>query len=212
MTRKKDGYEGDQQPADFVFQNFNGRGEKEMKKAVWVVFVIGIALMLCAPVMAKRENKGRPNPDDLVGSLDAPQNFRVVGPGDADGNGTADSICFAWDYEVSEGEEAPDKYSVDIEFVIESDVDDESDTTADFSFGTGDRTDGLDPSNPSLCVLLTELAHDLDGDGEDDQLYGEFSAKVKALNPGKGKGRQNHPFSEPISFLRTSPDGSTTME
>lgn len=28
----------------------------------------------------------------------------------------------------------------------------------------------------------------------------EASAKVKAMNPGKGAGRQNHPFSDPADF------------
>ena len=47
----------------------------------------------------------------------------------------------------------------------------------------------------NLYVPLTEFGYDLDGDGIVDPLSGLAIGKVKALAPGKGKGRQDNPFS-----------------
>ena len=41
----------------------------------------------------------------------------------------------------------------------------------EFSFGTSDRTDGREPSDPDLCVPLDEFVFDLDGDGVLDPDY-----------------------------------------
>jgi hypothetical protein len=67
-------------------------------------------------------------------------------------------------------------------------------------FGTGDRTDGLPAIESDLSIALSALAasFDLDGDGVAD-IVGlapiTVDLRVKALNPGKGAGRQNNLFS-----------------
>jgi len=120
-----------------------------------------------------------------------------------------DSVCFDWGIV-----EDAVKYSVDIEVPIDVDDDGLVDMIAELSFGTGDRTDGLEMSDPTLCVPLSELVYDYDlnGDGFIDEteenipLTGTASAKVKALGPGKGKGRQNNSFTtEPCTFIIPSP-------
>lgn len=114
-----------------------------------------------------------------------------------------DQICFSWG-----AVEGAVKYSLEVT------VEDKSaDKVVEFSFSTGDRTDGLDPSVPKLCVYLTEFMADLDGDSNPEQVSGTAHVKVKALNPGmnmkvqrytnsgkelnpsKNEGRQNNAFS-----------------
>jgi hypothetical protein len=104
-----------------------------------------------------------------------------------------DSICCDWD-----DVEYAAKYSLDIEVPVDTSdpADGEADVIVEFSFGTSDRTDGLDMSVSELCVPVSELVYDIDGDLIDDQLTGDAYIKVKALDPGWGKGRQNNPFSD----------------
>ena len=75
----------------------------------------------------------------------------------------------------------------------------------DLSFGTSDRTDGGEMGDSWLAILKTDLRQAvLDALGLTEAEVGpmlmEGQAKVKALNPGKGKGRQNNLFSGDMSF------------
>lgn len=104
-------------------------------------------------------------------------------------------IFVAWD-EV----EGAVKYSVDVE--AEYDIEGEIEVL-EFSFGTSDRTDGGEMGDPDLLIDLEDLAlceEILDEDGEVIDVVClspvAVRVKVKALDPGRGKGRQNHPFSE----------------
>ena len=139
------------------------------------------------------------------GALPAPLNLGVDDSGDP--------ILLTWDDVIN-----ATKYSVDVEgevtfaYVNESDVL-ILDATLDveLSFGTSDRTDGRPMGDSDLDITLAELEAALilaiqealelppenlvavDGfDGE---------AKVKALNPGKNKGKQNNPFSDPADLV-----------
>ena len=143
-----------------------------MKKVLLFTLVFGIALMYWTPVMAKNE----------AGSLPAPTDFQAVI--------VDDNVCFEW-----VAVEGADKYSIDVEVDVDIDGDGVTDMVVEFSFGTGDRTDDGMPSDPDLCVPLAGFVADIDGDGSLDQVSGPAKAKVKALKPGKGNGRQNNFFS-----------------
>jgi len=151
-----------------------------MKKAILVSFVVGIAVMFSSWGIAQALGP----PTGLVCSL-----------ADTDGDLVNDAVCCYWD-----PVEDAEKYSLDIDVAVDTDEDGVADMTVEFSFGTSDRTDGGLMSDPNLCVPLEEFVYDIDGDGVPDQLSGEAIAKVKALDPGHGKGRQNHPFSAPYDF------------
>ena len=83
------------------------------------------------------------------------------------------------------------KYSLDVDVEVDSDGDSVNDMTVEFSFSTID---------PFLNVPVTDFVYDIDGDRVPDQLSGPATAKVKGLDPGKGKGRQNNLFSAPCEF------------
>ena len=105
------------------------------------------------------------------------------------------------------------KYSVDIEGVATYDLYDytdplnpvliEEDVTADVqvSFGTSDRTDGDPISDSDLDIAVADLAAAIAAQlgipVEDLDSLDDATAKVKALNAGNGKGKQNNPFSDP---------------
>ena len=146
-----------------------------MKKVFLFTLVFGITLVLWNPALAKKELGSLPAPTELEVSVD------VAGG----------VVCFSWKWE---GEEVADKYSVDVDVDVDIDNDGDADMVVEFSFGTGDRTDDGAPDDPNLCVPLTDFVADLNGDDILDPVFGPASAKVKALNPGKGR-RQNHPFS-----------------
>ena len=138
-----------------------------MKKAILISFMVGIAVMLGSSAMAQ--------------NLQAPANL---------GCSIVDqSVCFDWD-DVT----GAVKYSVDVEVPVDTDGDGVADMIVELSFGTSDRTDGGDMGDSDLCVPLDEFVY-IDGEGVLHQLSGTATAKVKALNPGKEKGRQNNPFS-----------------
>ncbi|MHC4647948.1 MAG: hypothetical protein ACYTBJ_21000 [Planctomycetota bacterium] len=102
------------------------------------------------------------------------------------------------------------KYSVDIEGTVTY-FDPNSQTRisveVELSFGTSDRTDGGSMKDSDLTIYASELdyavVYALFEHGVDPMILRRLTtwqlvgrAKVKALNPGKGSGRQNHPFSE----------------
>ena len=139
-----------------------------MKKAILISFMVGIAVMLGSSAMA----------------LDAPTGFTCSV------NTVDQTVEFDWDDVID-----ADKYSVDVEVPVDTTGDGVADMIVELSFGTSDRTDGGYMVESYLDVPLTEFVYDIDGDGVLDQLSGSATAKVKALNPGKGKGRQNNLFS-----------------
>ena len=137
-----------------------------MKKAILISFMVGIAVMLGSWGTAQAL---LPAPTMIECGIDDDNN-----------------VCFDW----SDVDGAV-KYSVDVD--VEVDTGD-GPMTVELSFGTSDRTDGGDMGNSDLCVPLDEFVY-IDGEGVSHQLSGPATAKVKALNPGKDKGRQNNPFS-----------------
>lgn len=111
------------------------------------------------------------------------------------------------DWDVVEGAV---KYSVGIEGVATYDLYDysgldpvliEEGVTAEVevSFGTSDRTDGGEMGDTDLTITLDELAAAIAAElgipVEDLISIDELTYKVKALAPGKDKGRQNNEFS-----------------
>jgi hypothetical protein len=125
--------------------------------------------------------------------LPAPQNL-LCSLSDTDGDGVIDSVCCVWD-----PVEGAVKYSLDIEIPVDTSGDGNADMVVGLSFGTSDRTDDGLMSDPDLCVLLSDIVYDIDGDGIENQLSGAADIKVKALDPGKGKGPQNNPFSTSVT-------------
>jgi hypothetical protein len=143
-----------------------------MKKAILIGFIAGIAMIFGSPAMALEA----PIWDDTCSEI-------IEDNGD-------DYVCFGW-----EPVEGAFKYTIDVEVPVYTDGVDEP-YIVELSFGTSDRTDGNLMSDSDLCVPLTDFVYDHDNDPGTDpvQLSGDASAKVRALAPGKGKGRQNHPF------------------
>jgi hypothetical protein len=142
-----------------------------MKKVLFITSVFGIALLYGSWAMA----------------LDAPTGLSCAIE--------EDDVYFDWD-DVAEAV----KYSVDVEVMVDLDGDGTPEIV-ELSFGTSDRTDDGLMEDSDLYVPLTDFVYDLDGDGIDDQLSDlAATGKVKALAPGKGKGRQNNPFSIPCDF------------
>jgi hypothetical protein len=152
-----------------------------MKKISLFALFFGISVMFWTPAMAKKK----------LGALPAPNNVNAtVYP---------DKICLSW-----EAIAGAVKYSLDFDVNVDRDGDSFTDTVVQLSFGTGDRTDGGEPSDPNLCVPLTDFVFDIDGDDVLDQISGTAQVKVKALNPGKHKGRQNNAFSASVETPLTS--------
>jgi hypothetical protein len=67
------------------------------------------------------------------------------------------------------------------------------DTSMDWDFGTGDRTDGLPTSQSDLMIPLSALIHDF-GTGPQSAVGAQL--RVKSLHPGKDPHRQNNQFSD----------------
>ena len=116
----------------------------------------------------------------------------------------ASLVYFSW----SEVEGAT-KYTVEVDatvtFVIGGQP---AETSVGLVYGTADRTDGGVAAASYLVVRKSALVEDvmaaLAAQGvEVDQIHGltiNALAKVKALNPGKGSGRQNNSFSNSSAF------------
>ncbi len=132
-------------------------------------------------------------PIALLAALPAPTGLTV----------TAGETGVALDWDDVEG---ATKYSVDLEGTVNYTYWDETLGTevpatadAEISFGTSDRTDDALMSDSNLTITLDELAAALAarlGVDTSEVVSFEGSAKVKALNPGKGNGPQNNPFSD----------------
>ena len=127
----------------------------------------------------------------LALALDPPANFNADY---ADGD---EFISTSWD-----PVEGATKYSVNVYAEYDTDGDGIGDMSEDFDFGTSDRDDGYLMSDPFLNIPFAAISVDIDvnEDGNPDTLTGAM-ARVKALNPGKGNGRQNHPFSASYVFF-----------
>lgn len=104
------------------------------------------------------------------------------------------AVCCDWD-----DVEGANKYSLDAEAEVDTTGDGVADMTVELSFGTSDREDGGLMGDSDLCTALDNFVY---LSGEDIvQLSGPVDIKVKALNPGKGKGRQNNPFSISVEVI-----------
>lgn len=89
--------------------------------------------------------------------------------------------------------EGATKYSADLESAYDTTGDGQPDATASHDAGG---------TGSPIRVPVSELALgiDSDGDGVDDVQVAPMSitVKVKSMAPGKGSGRQNSVFSEPV--------------
>jgi hypothetical protein len=122
-------------------------------------------------------------------ALPAPTNFTV----------SFDGTTIATDWDDVSG---ATKYSVNIVAEYDLDGDTIPDISVDYDFGTGDRTDGGLMSDSYLDIPVDSLLYDSDADGTGDLAPVVAAARVKALNPGKGNGRQNNDFYSPfVQFI-----------
>jgi hypothetical protein len=87
------------------------------------------------------------------------------------------------------------KYSVNIVASYDTGVpgDTSDDTSKDWDFGTGDRTDGFPISQSDLTIPLSALVYDF-GTGPLPAVA--LQLRVKGLHSGKNQERQNNLFSD----------------
>lgn len=87
------------------------------------------------------------------------------------------------------------KYSVNVVASYDTGIvgDTTDDTSKDWDFGTGDRTDGLAISQSELFIPLSALNYDF-GTGLLAPMAVQL--RVKGLHPGKNQERQNNLFSD----------------
>jgi hypothetical protein len=87
------------------------------------------------------------------------------------------------------------KYSVNIIATYDTGIagDPTDDTSMDWDFGTGDRTDGLPMSQSDLTIPLSALYYDF-GTGPQPAVAAQL--RVKGLHSGKNQERQNNLFSD----------------
>jgi hypothetical protein len=153
------------------------------KKVCAIVAVVGLVM----PVAA-------------MASLPAPENLTV------DVNSVTGTMVLDWN-----DVDGAVKYSVDMEGTVTylattlvdgNEVVTEVNAPVEISFGTSDRTDGGLMGDSNLTLTFDEIkaaiAAEL-GVLPEDLIQIDGSVKVKALNPGKGAGPQDNPFSEPSS-------------
>ncbi len=130
----------------------------------------------------------------ILGATSAAKAGHLAAPTGLVCDATADPITLDWD-DVGNAV----KYSVDFEL---TQTVEEVTTTIELSIGTSERTDGGLIGDSNLDVTYAEL--EAAAGVEAGALAGfDVDAKVKALDPGKGKGRQNHSFSSPESDCGT---------
>ncbi|MHC4221388.1 MAG: hypothetical protein ACYST9_03125 [Planctomycetota bacterium] len=144
------------------------------------------------------KKKGYFSPGRGAGTLDAPQWVDV--------NYTDTNDVFLDWTDVSGAR----KYSVDIKGTatyFDPDSQTSREIDVELSIGTSDRKDGGSMGDSDLIVSISELdyavVYALFDHGVDPIIIRDLdswqfigTAKVKGLNPGKGNGRQNHPFSQ----------------
>jgi hypothetical protein len=87
-----------------------------------------------------------------------------------------------------------EKYSVGVEAGYDTDGDGAVDMSAEFDFGTSDRTDGDPISQSDLDIPIADLDIDVDGDGVIDSPI-EAELKVKGLSHYAKKLKQNNAWS-----------------
>jgi hypothetical protein len=87
------------------------------------------------------------------------------------------------------------KYSVNIVASYDTGIpgDTTDDTSIDWDFGTGDRTDGFPISQSDLLISLSALTYDF-GTGLLPAIAVQL--RVKGLHPGKNQQEQNNLFSD----------------
>lgn len=141
---------------------------------------LALSIFVALIVVAVQPALGRGRGKGPGGHLDAPENFTATVMGN--------EVVFSWD-----AVEGADRYSIEVEaYVMLDGV--MGPVSVDLSYGT--RNPGLTVPVPMLC---DDIAAALDvAPGAIRTL--DAWAKVKALNPGKGRGPQNNPFSEPDDF------------
>jgi hypothetical protein len=150
---------------------------KKMKKAILFGLVGGLIMVLSFSVAAKKE---------FEEPLQAPTNFTCML--------IPDYVQFSW-----QGVDGALKYAIDVEMVLTNPGFEGQ--TIELDFNTADRDDGEDPTVPFLTVHASDFSADLDSGGIAERLYGQVTARVKAMNPpGKGSKRQNNPFSNECNF------------
>jgi hypothetical protein len=89
------------------------------------------------------------------------------------------------------------KYSVNVIATYDTGIsgDPSDDTSMDWDFGTGDRTDGLAIDRSDLMIPLSALVHDFNtGAGPQSAVAAQL--RVKGLHSGKDQQRQNNLFSD----------------
>ena len=133
-------------------------------------------------------------------ALPAPVNFTATVGGT--------DVVFDWDDVVG-----ATKYSVNVDATVTFTTSGGGDLEAnvDLSYGTSDRTDGLPMAQSDLTVAQSTIIDDvfaaLIAQGVDVTLITDLtinaSASAKALNPGKGAGRQNNQPSNSWDFELT---------
>jgi hypothetical protein len=97
------------------------------------------------------------------------------------------------------------KYSVNIVATYETGIAGPSDDTSmDWDFGTGDRTDGFPMSQSDLMIPLSALYHDF-GTGSGPQPAIAAQLRVKGLHSGKDQQRQNNLFSSDFCIPAVEP-------
>jgi hypothetical protein len=87
------------------------------------------------------------------------------------------------------------KYSVNVVASYDTGIplDTTDDTSKDWDFGTGDRTDGFPISQSDLMIPLSALNYDF-GSGPLPAVA--VQVRVKGLHPGKNQEQQNNLFSD----------------
>jgi len=159
-----------------------------MKTRSTLVALAAVSLLMATPVLA---------------ALPAPTGLTVTVP---------DDVVLDWDDVIG-----ATKYSVDLEGTVTFDYFDgtgliqNATLDVELSFGTSDRTDGGEIGDSDLTIAKADLELALISAIQDALALpptnlvavGDFDgeAKVKALNPGKGNGKQNNPFSDPFAFV-----------
>lgn len=140
-----------------------------MMSTKWMLMALALAVAVTVPVPAGANH------------LAAPTNPTCSSDGS--------NLTVDWDDTVG-----ATKYSVNVIAGYDTGGDTVVDTSVEFDFGTGDRTDGNPRSQSDLTIPLSALVVDANSDGVLDSPV-QVDVRVKGLHPGKSQGRQNNPWS-----------------